>query len=127
MPGGDGTGLQVGRIYAYDTRDHERGSRFTVLRLDEIGGHPVVSVAVTGLALRSPSAPGGIAREISHLPIALEALRSSSPTDTGAVTDVAWPNDGYDTWMAAVRAGKAGFWTQPLAKVIATTESALSG
>jgi hypothetical protein len=29
--------------------------------------------------------------------------------------------------MAAVRAGKAGFWTQPLAKVIATTESALSG
>lgn len=118
--------MLVGHVYSYATRDHEDGSRFTVLTLDEIGGRQVVSIAVTGLAMRSRSAPGGLARTISHLPIAIEALTSSSPVDTGQVTDIDWPNDGYETWMAAVKEGKAGYWTTSLVEVIAITEQALS-
>lgn len=118
--------MQVGHVYSYQARPTESGSSFTVLKIDQIKGESVVSVAITGLHVKSAKSPDGEAKEVGHFPIALAALLKSAPVDTGEVRSVTWPNEGYDAWREAVDTGKGGYWKLPLAECIAAMEGVLS-
>lgn len=121
-----GADMQPGHVYKYQTRAHEAGSTFVLIKVDDIKGSKVASISVSGLKFKSPKAPGGFADSVGHMPISLDALMASKPEDTGTVIKVEWPNDGYDLWKEALDGGKAGFWKASIKDCIDAMESALN-
>jgi hypothetical protein len=118
--------MLIGHVYRYATRNNELESIFVLLKLDDIKGHKVASIAIHGVSMQSKTSPDGIAKFIGHFPISLDSLMASNPVDTGSKQDAVWPNDGYEEWISAVKEGKAGFWSKPLKECIDILESVLS-
>lgn len=117
-----------GQVWTYRTRPGEEASRLVVCRVES---HPtlgeIVHIHVTGLKLKSPTAPGGFVIEIGHMPYSAEALRVCL---TGlASTDAAKPDfeQGYQHWKAAFDNGKAGIWTAALSEAVAVMEDGMNG
>ena len=118
--------MQVGHVYRYANRPNEPDSTFTVLKIDEIKGHKVVSISISGLLMKTNHGPDGVSKGVGHFPISLESVLASKPVDTGKVVSIVWPNEGYDEWMTAVNNGKGGYWTKKLDESIAMMESVLN-
>src|SRR5690242_2665823 len=70
--------LVAGQIWTYKTRPGEEGSRLTILKTES---HPklgnIIHVAVDGVRLQNPRAPGGASTAIGHMPYQESALRAS--------------------------------------------------
>lgn len=104
--------FQPGQLWRYKARPGEEASRIAIAKVES---HPklgnIIHIQVTGVAIKSPTAPGGISRVISHLPYEELALRASVTAEEkpGAVAD-AW-EQGYREWKSAFDAGKAGVWS----------------
>ena len=100
-------------------------SEVCVIRIDEINSVKIASVSISGLKIKSPKSSNGFASEIGHLPIAMNSLMESNPIDTGKIVKIVWPNEGYDTWIKAVKEEKAGSWKIPLNQCVGAMESVL--
>ena len=116
--------LVAGQVWTYKTRAGEEGSRLTVLKTES---HPklglIVHVAVNGVRIKNPDAPGGVSSTIGHLPYQEAALRAGLVGVVGH--ESAAPNlEGYKTWKEAFDQGKAGIWTITLAEAIGAMEKA---
>lgn len=116
-----------GQIWTYKTRPGEDNSRVTILRVDKhpATGEFIVHIGIDGLAIQSPSAPGGLARTISHLPFAEDAVAGSlvSVEQAGSVPDF---REGYEMWRSGFDQHKAGVWSVPIADAVSAMESALA-
>jgi hypothetical protein len=118
-----------GQLWSYHARTGEDDSRIRILRVDatERAG-VVVHVAVEGVVIVNPADPDRATRTIGFMPIA-EAALDASVTQLVAEDDSFVPSAdfeaGYSGWKAAFDAGKAGFWTAPVAKVVQTVDDGL--
>jgi hypothetical protein len=118
----------VGQRWHYQTRPQEPESTLVVGKVEsspELGD--VVHVSVFGLAIVSPQAPGGVTREIQHMPFAASALRGSVTRRAGIGAAPARFEGGYAQWRAAVDAGKGGVYTLSVRDAVQTVEDAING
>ncbi|MBA4191112.1 MAG: hypothetical protein C0467_24270 [Planctomycetaceae bacterium] len=119
----------TGQVWAYHTRPAEEGSRIRVLRVDvtERAG-AIVHVAVEGVTILNPSEPERPTRTIGFMPIAEASLDASVTRlveeDVTFVPSADFEG-GYGGWKEAFDAGKAGFWTTPVANVVQAVEDGL--
>jgi hypothetical protein len=118
--------FQPGQIWQYKTRPGEEQSRLTVAKVES---HPklgtIVHIQVNDVAIKSPSAPGGVSKVISHLPYAEQTLADSvTIMDKDTVSPTGW-EEGYEQWKSAFDAGKAGIWTISVSEAISAMEQAM--
>jgi hypothetical protein len=116
-----GVALEPGQIWSYETRPGEESSLLTILKVEPHPKHgTIVHVSLEGLRLKIPSAQGGSSSTIGHLPFQEAALRGSL---LKMVTRTAAPTmGGYKTWKDAFDQGRAGIWSDPVAKTVGTIE-----
>ena len=70
--------FQVGQTWKYKTRAGEEGSTLTVLKVESGPDTGViVHVALRGIRVTNPHAPGGFITQANRLPMAEEALQKS--------------------------------------------------
>ena len=114
--------FSVGQVWEYRTRADEGGSRVRVLRVDETGyAGVIVHVSVDGLSIRDPSGPDRPMQTIGFMPIAeaeLDASVTRLVADGAGFVPSADFEEGYAGWREGFDAGKAGFWTVPVAEVV---------
>ncbi|MEZ4295438.1 MAG: hypothetical protein R3B70_10720 [Polyangiaceae bacterium] len=115
-----------GQVWQYKTRPAEQRSRAVVLRIDHSPSTGfIVHLALYDVAIKSPSSPDGVAREIAHLPFS-EAAVDKSVTVLDGVGSVPDFRDGYGTWRAAFDQHRAGFWSTSLAEAVDAMEAAVN-
>lgn len=107
--------FRVGQVWIYKTRNEEESSRVTILRLEQnhnIGG--IVHVSLMGLKIKNSAAADGLAKEASHLPFSLEAIKNSViELESTVEVDMEYMQ-GYGIWRSAFEQGKAGVFTTSL-------------
>ena len=98
----------------------------TILRIDvEPRYGNIVHVAVSGLSLQAPRAPGGRIWELSHLPFTEEAIDQSVTELVETLPET--PISGeYTVWREMFAKGEAGVFAVPLGELIALTEESIS-
>lgn len=119
--------FQPGQVWQYKARSGEELSRITILKLES---HPklgsIVHIHVDGVAIKSPKAPGGVSRSISHLPYGEEALSKSVTTLERSDAKLPAYEEGYNQWKKAFDAGKAGIWSASVSEAVASIEQGLN-
>ena len=117
-----------GQVWTYKTRTGEEASRITILKVDEhdkLGN--IVHIQISGVALKNPSAPGGVAKLIHHSPYSEQAIDDS--VLELVAENVVLPDfqEGYDTWMEAFDKGEGGIFTISVSDGVGAMAQALSG
>jgi hypothetical protein len=118
--------FQPGQVWHYNTRPGEESSRLTIAKVES---HPklgtIVHIQINDVAVKSPTAPGGVSKVISHLPYSEKSVADSVTTlETDAVTPTGW-EEGYQMWKSAFDAGKAGIWSITVSEAVAAMEQVL--
>lgn len=124
---GPSADFQPGQVWTYKTRPDEQESRVVVCRVErdqKLGA--IVHVQVEGVAIKSPSSPGGVARIIGHMPFAEKALRASVVNLEATRQALPEFEDGYATWKQAFDAGDAGVFSVSVAEGVGFMEQTLS-
>ena len=104
----------VGQVWRYKTRPGEEKSRLTIIKVETLGGHSMVHIALSNLVFKLDGQPMS---ECSHLPFSEQAIRESVLVLEGA-TQGDIELGGYNDWRAAFDAGKAGVFTDPVDKTV---------
>lgn len=119
--------FQPGQIWKYKTRRGEESSRLTIAKVEsnpKLG--TIVHIQIKDVAIKSPTAPGGVSKVISHLPYAEQSLIESVTTmDKDTVSPTGW-EEGYKQWKSAFDVGKAGIWSIPVSEAVSAMEQVLS-
>jgi hypothetical protein len=118
--------LQVGQEWSYRTRPREPESTLVIGRIEHGPGGRVVHISVRGLRMASAVAADGIGREIDHLAITEEALRSSIVELRGVVEIGDGFEEGYLEWFTATDGKGRPFWV-PVADVVEIAEGVANG
>ena len=118
--------FQPGQVWQYKTRPGEESSRLTIAKVES---HPklgtIIHIQVKDVAIKSPTAPGGVSKVISHLPYAEQSVADSVTTmEKDTITPTGW-EDGYQQWKSAFDAGKAGIWTLTVSEAVSAMEQIL--
>lgn len=112
-----------GQVWAYRTRPGEERSTLTVLRVEPAKRFgTIVHVAVDGLAIRNPNAPGGVIERAAHLPFAKEALDRSVVRPLRESGPLPEYEEGYQQWRRAFDAGEGGIFTITVREAVALFE-----
>jgi hypothetical protein len=123
-----GSTYRVGQVWSYRTRPQEPESTLTVVKVES---HPklgtIVHISLQGLRMKSPRAPDGYAETISHLPMSAEALDKSVVKLLRENAPLPEFQEGYKEWRRGFDAGKAGFFTIPVAEAVGIAETSLNG
>lgn len=119
--------FQPGQVWQYKTRPGEEASRLTIAKVES---HPklgtIVHIQIKDVAIKSPTAPGGVSKLISHLPYAEQSLTDSVTTmEKDSVSPTDW-EAGYEQWKSAFGAGDGGVWTIPVAEAVSAMEQAIN-
>jgi hypothetical protein len=88
----------------------------------------IVHVAVDGVVLGNPVDANRPTQNIGFMPIAEAALDASVTqlvAEDAAFIPSADFEEGYAGWKEAFDAGKAGFWTAPVAKIVQTIDDGM--
>ena len=113
-----------GQVWNYKTRDHEAGSTFYIMKVDELEtGQKVYHLKLEGLAIRSPLLEGGVQTSMPHCPVGIETLEASATELVSQQGDVEVDWGAYQYWREAYEAGEGGWFTVPLDQVVAFLES----
>ena len=110
---------QVGQEWNYHTRPGEEISTLKILKIETYKEYgTIVHIAFSGVCIKNPKYPNGVLEEVLHLPVAEQALRSS--TTTLKNDQVSLPNYelGYGRWKAAFDEQQAGHFGIPLREAI---------
>ena len=124
-PGGTVSPIQfeVGQVWEYASRPGEDASTLTILRVDRpTESKAIVHIAVSGLHVKNPHAPGGFTSEIQHLPMDEAALQRSITTLSRKTLTVPDFSEGYKQWQEA----KGGAFTVSVAEAVAFVEEAIN-
>ena len=117
----------AGQVWTYTTRSGEDDSRLVVCKVEhnaKLGS--IIHIHVEGVAIKSPSSPGGVSDVVGHMPFAEESLRESVVTAEETRTQLPDYEEGYRTWKSAFDAGKAGIFTTSVAEGVDFMEQALN-
>ncbi len=118
----------VGQEWKYKTRQGEENSTLKILKIEEyptIG--KVVHISLSGLKMKNPQHPTGIADKISHLPITEEALDKSIisiKNDTRQMPD-STEMDGYSYWKKEFDKGNAGVFSISVSEIVNSIEKSI--
>jgi hypothetical protein len=116
-----------GQVWHYRSRAGEEQSTLTILKVES---HPklgtIVHVALAGLQIKNPKAPGGLTSEATHLPFSEKSVDDSVTTVAGPAGVVPDYLDGYNTWRESFDAGKAGVFTITVAEAVDVMERGLA-
>jgi hypothetical protein len=117
-----------GGEYSFTGRPGDPQPRFLVLHVDS---HPtlgnIIHVRLSGIAIKNPQAPQGVADRVEHLPIAEASLDNSGPKLIRTGSPLPEFIDTYMLWRKPFDQGKAGIWSKPLAECIDALELGLNG
>lgn len=121
----------VGQEWKYKTRPTEKSSTLKILKIEEYPSTgKVIHISVSGLKIKNPHSPEGVAKQLSHIPISEEALNKSVTklqNETGKMPD-SIEMDGYSYWKKEFDNGNAGIFTIPVSEIVsAMEESIVSG
>ncbi|MBB4807491.1 PBP1b-binding outer membrane lipoprotein LpoB [Chryseobacterium defluvii] len=118
----------VGQEWKYKTRPIEKSSTLKILKIEE---YPetgkVLHISVSGLKIKNPDSPEGIAKQLSHIPISEEALNKSVTelqNETRKMPD-SIEMDGYSYWKKEFDNGNAGIFTIPVSEIVSTMEESI--
>ena len=123
----DQSTFKPGQIWSYKTRPGEEASTLTILKVEKsekLG--IIVHVAIDGLKMKNQHASDGVGRNISHLPFAENAVRSSVSTKNKESAPLPDFMDGYNEWRTAHDQGKGGEFTASVADVVQSLEKSLN-
>ncbi len=118
----------VGQEWNYKTRPGEENSTLKILKIEEyptIG--KVIHISLSGLKMKNPQNPKGVADKISHLPITEEALDKSIiriKNDTRQMPD-STEMDGYSYWKREFDKGNAGVFSIPVSEIVNSMEKSI--
>ncbi len=116
----------VGQVWNYETREHEAGSRLTIVQIDSLHGQDIVHISVDGLRIRNSYLESGFGEHISHLPISPEALESSVTKQIGQVKTLPDYREGYQIWREAFDSGEGGVFSLSVAECIEFIEQTVN-
>ncbi len=118
----------VGQEWNYKTRPTEENSTLTILKIEEYPKNgKVIHISVSGLKMKNPQHPDGIANRISHLPLSEEALDNSVTSlknETRRKPD-STEMDGYSYWKREFDKGKAGVFSTPVSEIVTLMEESI--
>jgi hypothetical protein len=118
--------FSVGQVWEYKTRDQDVGSTLTVVQLDTLNGYEIIHISIEGLRIKSPHIPSGYSENVSHLPIAPEALKSSVTQLKSQTHELPEYKEGYQMWRDAFDSSEAGFFTITVAECVNYMEQAVN-
>ena len=119
--------FKPGQVWKYKTRATEQMSRVMIGKIerdDHIG--KIVHVKIVGLKLRNKRASDGYSEVIGHAPMTEAALAGSVTELTDETAQLDDFSGGYETWLAAFKAGQAGVFTVSLSDLAKFMEKSLS-
>ncbi len=118
--------FHAGETWAYQTRPHETGSTFFVLRVETLPDNSnVVHIQLNGLKIPNPASPDGLSDSAEHLPVSETALAASATHKISSADAPPMPA-GYAQWRAEWEAGRAGAFQIPLAEIADVLEEAMN-
>ena len=91
---------------------------------DKLGN--IIHIYISNVAIKSPSAPDGVAKVIHHSPYAEQAIDKSVLELEAENIDLPDFQEGYDTWKQAFDKSEAGIFTISVSEGVAATEQILS-
>ncbi len=113
-----------GQVWSYESRPQEEASTLTVLRID--AGEPrIVHIALEGLNTQMRQPQKGEIHEMGHIPISELALRQSVKILVNSSSPLPEFESGYSEWKSAYEAGKAGYFTIPVAAIVEGIENSV--
>lgn len=109
--------FRPGQVWQYSTREHEKGSTLTILKVESVQKLGVIiHIRVDKVRLRNCTG-GPEPNNFEHMPFTREAVEKSV-TRLVREGDVPEFQDGYDEWMKAC----GGVYTITVAEAIAVAE-----
>lgn len=113
------TEYQVGQEWYYHTRPNEENSTLKIVKIEyyeEIGN--IIHIAFSGVRIKNPKYPNGVLEEVLHLPVAENALRSTTTILKKDRADLPDYEFGYVRWKTAFDEEQAGYFGIPLQQAI---------
>jgi len=121
-----GIQFKVGEVWSYKTRPNEEGSKLTICKVEDGELGKIVHVSVKGVQVKSPQSPGGIATEISHIPLSYAAVESSITTLVSENAPVADFEQAIKKWKEVNSGRKPYIFTTSVADTISFLEIVFS-
>ena len=112
--------IEEGQVWSYKNRAYEKGSKVTIIKIDDLETGIVVHLKIDGLKLLEKNSGKVMATSIEHLPISFDMFKKSV-IDIEAIVKVL-PNEGYSHWKRLFDTGEAGVWAIEIADAIEVTE-----
>lgn len=110
---------QVGQEWHYHTRPGEENSTLKIVKIETYEEHgTIVHIAFSGVRIKNPKYPNGVLEEVLHLPVAENALRSSSTQLKNERVPLPNYEFGYVRWKTAFDEQQAGHFGIPLREAI---------
>jgi hypothetical protein len=125
-PAASASGFSVGQVWHCQTREHEAGSKLSVVQIDTLKGHEIIHISIEGLRISSPHAASSYSESVSHLPIGPTALKASVTQLSAQTDDLPDYKEGYQIWREAFDSDDAGFFTIPVAECVSYLEQAIN-
>jgi len=114
--------LEVGQIWSYETRNHERNSTVTIFKIEKNEGRrEIIHVWVEGLLMNNPECPAKPLNVISHMPFSRDAIESCL-IELVETVDIHDYNEGYETWRKGYLKGNAGIFTVSVKEAVVLIE-----
>jgi len=113
-----------GQQYNYETRENEKGSYITILKVEEgrEKGKKIIHIRVDGIKMKNPQQKEGSAKEMPHMPFSEEALLKSKLKFRQFTGDIPDFSGGYNEWKNA----NGGVFTITVSEAIEYAEQALN-
>ncbi len=118
--------LAAGQVWAYDTREGEEQSRLLILKVEDLDGHQIVHVAVSGLMITRGNPPEAVIQMIQHMPFDGAAVKASLVRQEGFLEVPSGLLEGYSMWRTAYEKGEAGVYTISIADAVNSMEIVLN-
>ncbi len=118
--------LEIGQIWAYETREKDQGSTLTILKIEKVKDTIIVHISIDGVNLNTPKSDRVYERIIGHLPIEEKSLHSSLTSLVDKTNELPDFQEGYDMWKEAFDSGEGGFFTISVAMCVEYMEQVLN-
>lgn len=110
---------QVGQEWYYHTRPNEENSTLKIVKMEHYEEYgTIVHIAFSGVRIKNPKYPNGVLEEVLHLPLAENALRSSTTSLKNDRTHLPNYEFGYVRWKTAFDQKQAGHFSIQLKEAI---------
>lgn len=116
--------FKIGQEWSYHTRKEEPNSSFIVVSIDSLGSDDhIIHIFVKNLKMKNRLSPTGFNDHIVHLPCSETSLLHSGIHLKEENVPVPNYTEGYNTWLEAFQAKKAGIFHAPLHEIIQNLEN----